>query len=133
MKLDKKKTLAAKVLRVGEGRIIFVTERLSEIKEAITRQDISDLYKSGAIKIRDVKGRAKIEKRKYRRGVGNRRMVVNDRKEQYVIITRKLRRVLKNLLKINKINREKYKKARSMIRAKKFKSKRHLIESLSEI
>jgi len=40
MKLDKKKNLAKRVLNVGKERIIFVKERLSEIKEAITKQDI---------------------------------------------------------------------------------------------
>ena len=43
MNLTKKKELAAKVLKVGKNRIIFVEEHLSEIKEAITRFDIADL------------------------------------------------------------------------------------------
>ena len=43
MKLDKKKTIAARVLNVGKDRVWFNPERLQEIKEAITRQDIKDL------------------------------------------------------------------------------------------
>jgi len=40
MKLDKKKRLAAAVLQCSEKRVVFNTERLSEIKEAITKYDI---------------------------------------------------------------------------------------------
>ena len=70
MNLTKRKVLAAKGLKVGKNRIIFVKEHLSEIKEAITRMDIQDLHKNGAIQIREVKGRKKIEKRRNRRRVG---------------------------------------------------------------
>ena len=55
MNLRKKKILAAKALKVGKERIIFLKPRLEEIKEAITKQDIKDLYKEGAIKIKEVK------------------------------------------------------------------------------
>ena len=61
--LAKKKQLAAKTLNVGKARIVFLPSRLDEIKEAITRQDILDLHKSGAITIRDIRGRKKIERR----------------------------------------------------------------------
>ena len=40
LNLNKKKELASKVLKVGKNRILFNTEGLSEIKEAITKQDI---------------------------------------------------------------------------------------------
>ena len=68
MQLAKKKELASKVLKTGKNRIIFTEENLSEIKEAISRQDILDLHKAGAIKIKEVKGRKKITRRKHRRG-----------------------------------------------------------------
>ena len=70
MQLTKKKNLAAKVLKVGRGRIIFAKEHLLEIKEAITRMDILDLYKNGTIQIREVNGRKKVIRRKNRRKVG---------------------------------------------------------------
>jgi len=59
MNLRAKKQLAANTLGVGKGRIIFVNERLEEIKEAITKQDMRNLQKDGAIIIREVKGRSK--------------------------------------------------------------------------
>ncbi len=133
MQLTKKKNLAAKVLKVGKGRIIFVKEHLSEIKEAITRIDISDLHKSGAIQIREVKGRKKIVHRKNRRRVGKVKKKVNTRKAEYVIITRKLRKFTRGLIRAGKIDKEKNRKIRKQIRARKFKSKRHLNENLKEL
>jgi large subunit ribosomal protein L19e len=133
MQLAKKKALAAKVLKVGVNRVIFVKERLPEIKEAITRMDILDLQKSGAIKIRDVSGRKKIVKRKHRRRTGKIKKKVNNRKQEYVIITRKLRTFLKHLLRTSKIDKEKYRRARKMVRARRFRSKRNLNEGLEGI
>ena len=132
MQLSKKKILAAKALRVGKTRIVFVKENLPEIKEAITRMDILDLYKSGAIKIREVKGRKKIVKRKNRRRTGKIKKTVNTRKTEYVIITRKLRAFTRGLVRTGKLDKEANRRIRREIRARKFKSKRHLKESLEE-
>ncbi len=132
MNLSNKKELASKVLGVGKGRIYFVNENLSEIKEAITRQDIIDLYSAGAIQVREINGRKKHEKRKHRRGPGKIKKKVNNKKTEYVIMTRKLRAHLRHMLKTKSIDKEVYKETRRQIRAKKFKSKRHMIESLKK-
>ena len=133
MNLANKKKLASKVLGVGKNKIIFIDSHLSEIKEAITRQDIVDLHKSGAIQIREVVGRKTAVKRKHRRRTGKVKKKVNGRKQEYVIITRKLRTFLNHLLKTGKLNKEKYASARKMVKARKSKSKRHLNESIGEI
>ncbi|MBT6690068.1 hypothetical protein HN903_04135 [archaeon] len=130
MQLAKKKDLAAKVLKVGKGRIVFAAGRLPEIKEAISRMDILDLHKSGAISIREVKGRTKIVKRKNRRRVGKIKKNVNTRKAEYVIITRKLRAFVRGAFRIGKIDAEEKQEIRKQIRARKFKSKRQLKEHL---
>lgn len=130
MNLKNKKELAAKVLKVGKNRIYFVQENLTEIKEAITRQDILDLYKAGAIQIKDINGRKKIVKRKNRRKTGKIKKKVNNTKQEYVILTRKLRLFLKHLLKTGKIDKITYHDTRKQIRAKRFRSKRHLKETL---
>jgi large subunit ribosomal protein L19e len=132
MNLAKKKELAAKVLKVGKNRIIFVEEHLAEIKEAITRMDISDLYKAGAIKIREVSGRKKIVRRKHRRRTGKIKKKVNNRKKEYVTITRKLRTFVRGLVRTGAVDKEKNREIRRQIRARGFKSKRHLKESLEE-
>ena len=103
-------------------------DSLSEIKEAITRQDIVDLHKAGVIQIKEVSGRRKIVKRKHRRRTGKVKKKVKNRKQEYVIITRKLRKFAKHLLKTGSIDKEKHAETRKQIRARKFKSKRHLKE-----
>ena len=132
MNLAKRKELAAKVLGVGKGRIVFNEDNLKDIKDAITRQDILDLHKSGAISIREVSGRKKNVKRKNRRRTGKIKQKVNNRKEEYVIITRKLRKFVGGLHRAGKINSEEKAEIRKKIRARHYKSKRHLKESLEE-
>ncbi|PIN93894.1 hypothetical protein COU56_03320, partial [Candidatus Pacearchaeota archaeon CG10_big_fil_rev_8_21_14_0_10_31_9] len=107
MNLSNKKILAAKTLGVGTGRIELNINRLDEIKEAITRQDIKDLVKSGAIKIKETKGRRKNVKRKQRRRIGKIKLKVKARKRSYIIITRKLRTYIKGLKTQEKITNEK--------------------------
>jgi large subunit ribosomal protein L19e len=130
MNLSNKKELASKVLKVGKNKIFFVEENLPEIKEAITRQDIVDLHEAGAIQIKEVSGRKTVKKRKHRRRVGKVKQKPNNRKQEYVIITRKLRKFIKHLLKTGSMDRETYRNTRKQIRARKFKSKRHLKEHL---
>ena len=133
MQLAKKKELAAKVLKVGKNRVLFLDGHTTEIKEAITRQDIQDLVQSGAIQIKDVAGRTKIVKRKHRRRTGKIKKKVNVRKKEYVTITRKLRAFTRGLVRVGAIDKDKNKSIRRMIRARRFKSKRHLKESLEEL
>ena len=130
MNLEKKKRLTAKTLNVGKGRIIFNNERLSEIKEAITRQDIRDLHTNGAIAIKPISGRKTIVKRKTRRRHGSVKKKVNKGKENYVILTRKLRAYVREMRKHEEITQEQYNSLRKQIRASIFRSKSHLKEIL---
>lgn len=130
MNLGKKKILAAKTLGVGMERIIFNNQRLEEIKEALTKQDIRDLYAAGAIAIREIKGLHAHQKRKTRRRRGSIKKVVNKRKETYMIMTRKLRAYIAQLRKKGKIKNEVYWKIRQEIKARAFRSKAHLKERL---
>ncbi|MEM4625283.1 MAG: 50S ribosomal protein L19e [Candidatus Pacearchaeota archaeon] len=130
MNLKKKKDLAARTLKLGKERVILDPNRIDEIKEAITKQDIRDLVKDGAIRIAPKKGRKKKQKRKTRRRAGKIKIRVKKRKENYVKLTRKLRKYLKELRNQNKISRDKYYELRRRIKMKEFKSKRHLKESL---
>jgi len=133
MNLRSKKQLAAKTFGVGKGRIAFVNERIEEIKEAITKQDMRNLKKDGAIIIKEIKGRGKNIKKNRKKGVGNVRQNVNTRKRDYVILTRKLRKVVADKERKGEINREEMKEIRKKIRNKIFKSKSHLKEYMGEI
>lgn len=126
MNLKNKKDLAKRVLKVGKGRIVFIEDRISEIKEAMTKQDIRDLKEQNAIVIKDVKGRKKKINKKKNKGPGKIRKKVNKSKRNYVLLTRKLRKYLKEMKKQGKISKEEFKDTRKKIRNKKFRSKAHL-------
>ena len=128
MNLKNKKKLVGKTMSVGIDRVII--NRPEEIKEAITRQDMRDLIQAGAVSIKEVKGRRKVEKRKRRRGKGNLRKTVNKRKENYMIMTRKLRKYVRILKKQGKITNEKYHEIRKKIRGKEFRSLAYMQEHL---
>jgi large subunit ribosomal protein L19e len=130
MNLSKKKELAARTLKVGKERIVFVKSRLEEIKEAITKQDIRDLNKEGAIIIKEKKGRKKVKKRKTRRSRGNIRKKVKKRKQNYVVLTRKLRNYVAELKNRGELSKEEIKEIRKKIRNKDFRSKSNLKEYL---
>ncbi len=133
MNLGKKKQLAAKVLNVGKNRIKFAGDKLPEIKEAITKQDIRDLYKEGFITIKSVRGRREKKKRRTRRGPGKIKIKVNKRKQNYIKITRKLRGYLRELKNQKKISNENYWQLRKKIKARYFRSKAYLKEYLESV
>ena len=133
MKLENKKKLAARTLKVGKGRIVFNRGQLPEIKEAITRQDIRDLVKAKAIIVDEIKGKKKIKPRKTRRREGSIKKTVNTRKRDYMSITRKLRGFLFELRKKGIVKGEDYNKLRREIRAKEFRSKAQFKERVSNL
>ena len=126
MNLRKKKELAARALKVGKDRIVFVKERFDEIKESITKQDIKDLKEEGAIRVKNINGRRKVVKRKRSRGPGKIKKKVNKRKQEYVKATRKQRKHIKDLKEKGLISREEFKEIRKKIRNRDFKSHAHL-------
>ena len=134
MKLDRKKKLAARTLNVGIDRIIFDNKRIDEIKEAITKQDIKDLFNSKAIRIKEKKGKRKIKRKKKRRTVGKVKKTCKNKKskQEYVKLVRKLRGYVFELKKAKVINKNKEDELRKRIRAKEFRSKRHLKEILAQ-
>lgn len=121
MNLKSKKSLAARTLGVGLKRIKFVETRLDEIKEALTKQDIRDLHKDGAILVQNIGGRKRLLKKKTKRSVGNVRKKVNTRKKEYVIMTRKLRSHLSKVQK--KLTKKEKEDLRNKIKNRYFDSK----------
>jgi len=128
MNLSNKKALAVKALNVGKERIVFVQSRLDEIKEAITKQDIKDLHKDKAIIIKEIKGRRKVAKKKRKKSPGKIKKKINKRKQEYVIMTRKLRKYVAELRKKEELSGEEVKDIRKKIRNRIFRSKAHLRE-----
>ncbi len=133
MNLAKKKELATRTLNIGKSRVTFVRARLDEIKEAITKQDIRDLKKEGAIVLKEVKGRKTIVRRKRRRGPGKIKKKVNKRKKEYMATTRKLRKYVVGLRQQERITDEDKKDIRKKIRNRIFRSKAHLKDYIGGI
>lgn len=133
MKLEKKKILAAKTFGVGKGRIVLNQTRLADIKEAITKQDIRDLFADKAIFIKEIHGRKTPEKRTTRRRAGSIRKRVKNTKQEYMRITRKLRKHLAELKRKNLIKPEHHIILRKEIRARAFKNKNHFKERVTHI
>ena len=126
MKLENKKDLVARTLGIGKKRIIFNKERLNEIKEAITKEDVKQLVGDGAIMIREIKGRKKAQKRNNRRRAGSVKKKVNQSKREYIIMVRKLRAYIAELKRKELINNVAYRELRKQIKLKAFKSKANL-------
>ncbi len=133
MNLRTKKTLATGALKVGRARIVFLKSRMDEIKEAITKQDIKDLKQEGAILVKDTGGRKKSVKRKNKRGTGSIRKKVNVRKRTYVIMTRKLRKIVAGMKLRGEIDKAETKDIRNKIRNRIFKSGAHLKKYVKEL
>ncbi len=133
MNLGKKKALVARTLGVGKGRIAFNINRLSDIKEAITKQDIRDLVADNAIIIKDIKGRRKVEKRTTRRRAGKVKKKPKEGKQAYVRRVRKLRAYIAELRSHDKISDENYWKLRKELRANIHPTKNHLKERISKL
>lgn len=130
MNLAKKKELASRTLGVGKDKIKFNTNRIAEIKEAITKQDIRDLVAQKAIFILDPQGRRKVEARGRRRA-GSIRKKVKPGKTHYVRTARNLRKVIATLRTQGKLTPEHVQKLRNEVRARSVRTKSHLTERIN--
>ncbi len=143
MKLNTQKRISADVLKVGVNKVWFDPSKSTEIKEAITKDDIRRLVKQKVIKkileVSQSRGRIKkanIQKSKgQRKGAGSRKGKKTARlpkKKAWMAKIRIQRKFLKEL-KINEIievstYRDLFLKAKGGY----FRSKRHIKTYLSE-
>jgi len=88
-----------------------------------------------AISIKEVKGkRKKLSKSKKRKKTpGNIRKKVNTRKQDYVVLTRKLRKYVSEMKKQGILNKEEIDDIRKKIRNKFFRSKAYLKEYIKNM
>jgi len=132
MTLKMQKRLAARILGTGENKVWMNPFRVSEIKEAITKHDIRDLIKDGAIKAKEITGIKTKIKRK-RKGEGSKKGRVSRSKWDYMLKIRKLRKYIKLLKENSILSIPEAKKLRSLSKAGHFKSQRHLKENIINI
>ncbi len=127
--------MAADLLGCGVNRVRFDPERLEEIAEAITREEIRFLIRDGAISKAPEKGvsRARARAKKKKRGPGSRKGAKYSRvsrKEQWMAKVRAQRRRLQELRDRKLITPSIYRKVYRMVKAGSFKSVAAMMEYL---
>jgi large subunit ribosomal protein L19e len=116
--LKKKRELIARMLGIGANRVRFEPDKLDDIADSITREDLRSLVKRGTIWTTRVKGtsrgRAKTKqviRKKSGLGPGSKKGKKTARmgkKSAYVTKIRSLRHHLKVMKDRNEINRQTY-------------------------
>jgi large subunit ribosomal protein L19e len=143
MMLKNQKKLAAEVAHVGIDRVRLVPERVSEIKEAITKADIRALIKSGAIIVKPIsppsKARARErraqKKRGRQKGTGKRKGAKNARQNAKQLWMRKIRLMratLKYLRDSDKISKDTFKDIYRKAKGGFFRDKGHMLFYLEQ-
>lgn len=137
MNLTTQRRIAASILKAGLNKVCFDSEKLDDIKEAITKEDIESLIKQKVIRIRKTnyqsRGRArKIAKQKRkgkRKGYGSRKGKKTARLSKKKIWKEKIRlqrRFLKNLKSKKLIAQPIYRNLLAKAKGGFFRSKRHI-------
>jgi len=138
MELKNQKRIAATVAKCSPKRVIFDNERLSEIKEAITKKDINSLIKDRAIFIKPVKGnsRGRLRKKKgKKKGRGSRKGKKNSvisGKTRWIRKVRAQKKFLKILRNEKKIEKKVYRDLYFKVKGGFFRSRRHIKVYLEE-
>lgn len=137
MTIVKKKRLAAQILKVGVNRVRVDPERIQDVEDATTKDDIRRLINEGAIWAEPIRGTSTVRKkmRRKRRGPGSRKGAKGARmgkKERWVRQVRALRRYLKMLKEKGMITNEVFKKLYMKVKGGELRTIRRLKEVLAE-
>jgi large subunit ribosomal protein L19e len=119
--LSNQKRIAADVLNVGASRVWLNPDKLTDVANAITREDIRGLIKDGTVKSKQAQGvsrgraRGNAAKRKkgHRTGQGSRKGAKNARSPKKRLWMRKIRaqrRTLRDLRDDNALDRTTYRR-----------------------
>lgn len=137
MNLRTKRKMAASILKVGLNRVWIDHEKMSEVSEALTKNDVRRLINSGMIKAKQKKGTSSYHSKKLReqkkkgrrRGIGKRKgrkLARSPRKKEWVKGIRAIRKELLNLKKKDKITVRQYRKLYNLANGGIFRNKAYL-------
>jgi large subunit ribosomal protein L19e len=142
MSLANKKEMAAKLLKVGVGRVKFNQDSLDRIEDAVTREDMKRLIKAGDIWAAQPRGISsgrkkarKVKKSKRGRGTGSKEgksTTRQPRKQSWVRQVRALRRYLKLQKAKHELNQEQFKHFYRKVKGGEIRSLRRLKELIEE-
>lgn len=134
---------AAQILKVGTTKVWFDPEKLSEIREAITKSDIRSLIRAKAIKAKKTqeqsRGRTrklKLQKRKgNKKGQGSRKGKATarlPRKTKWILKIRTQRALLRSLKENKRVANKDFKDLMAKAKGGFFRNKRHIKIYLQE-
>ena len=137
MKLHVQKRLAASIFRCSQKRVWFDEDRLDDIKESITKQDIKSLIAEGVIRLRPQKSISRFRARKnakqkakgLRKGQGSRKGKSTARlpkKKLWMSKIRIQRLFIKKLKDAGLISQDTYRNLYRKSKGGFFRSKRHI-------
>ena len=136
--IHKKRELVSRILGVGVNRVRFEPDKLDDVADSITRENIRSLVNNGSIWTSKVKGtsrgrtRAKLQtKKKHGTGPGSKKGKKSARvgkKEIYVIKIRSMRRHLKILKERKDITNEQFWTLYKKVNGAQVRSLSHLQE-----
>jgi large subunit ribosomal protein L19e len=137
MQIRIQKRLAARILKSSENDIWLDPNRLDEIKEAITKADITSLIKDKAIKSRKIRGisRGRSRKRNIQKSKGRRKGSGSIKGAKHARLTKKegwinrirvQRLFLQNLRDKGVIDKSSYRSLYMKSKGGFFRSKRHI-------
>ncbi len=137
MKLDTQKQLAASILKCSEKRVRFLIDRLEDVSEAITKEDMRGLIKDGVVYKVQKKGishvranKRLVQRRKGRqKGHGSRkgkRTAREPRKLTWMNKVRAQRNHLKTLRENKEISGRDFRDLYAKSKGGFFRSKRHI-------
>lgn len=143
MNLRNQRRVVAKLLKVGESRVWFDSDKLSDIKEAITKNDLRALIRNKIIQKKPKKGtsrvrarKIKVQKKKGRRaGKGSRKGKRTARlsdKEAWMAKIRAQRKLLKELKEKDLLKKGVFKEIYTKAKGGFFRSRRHIMLYLKE-
>jgi len=135
--LRNQRRMAASILKCGKNRVWMDQDRLDEIAQAVTKEDIRVLIKGNAIQTRQKKGISKGRKRYTmnqkrkgrRRGHGSRKGAKYarfPRKKRWIKTIRPLRSLLRELRENGSITPTVYRRYYMKAKGGEFRSRRHL-------
>jgi len=135
--LRNQRRMAASILKCGENRVWMDQDRLDEIAQAVTKDDIRVLINGDAIQAKQKKGISKGRKRYAmqqrqkgrRRGHGSRKGAKYarfPRKQRWIKTIRPLRALLKELRSEGSITPTSYRRYYLKAKGGEFRSRRHL-------
>ena len=138
MNLNVQKRIAAKILKCSPKKVKLDQSQAEEIKESITKRDISGLIKSKAIVKKagqeTSRGRArKIQQQKSkgkRKGPGSRKGKINasvSRKQRWMSKIRAQRKLLKEMKEQSKVSKATYADLYRKSKGGFFRSRRHIM------